>query len=246
MLSDLSVTEIGGGRVMRDGDTWRLLLPPVAANLYADAQLSTYRLRQDFRHRPPLGLQLRARFSGRVPGTAGFGFWNHPFGPGMRGVRLPSAVWFFYGSPLNNMSLARGVPGCGWKAAQIDTSNAYFLSLLPTAPVAIFLMRSRPLYRWLWPVAQRAMRVNERLIAEVPDDAWHDYDLRWTHDSLRFSVDGDCVLESRMSPRGPLGFVAWIDNQYAVVTPQGKFGFGVAAGDSGCSLEIAQLAIAES
>jgi hypothetical protein len=27
-------------------------------------------------------------------------------------------------------------------------------------------------------------------------------------------------------PPGPLGFVAWIDNQYAIATPQGSLRFG--------------------
>jgi len=240
------VTEIGGGQVAQEGDIWRLTLPAVSARVYADAQLSTYRTRQDFRHRPPLELRLRARFTREIPGTAGFGFWNHPFGPGMRGLRLPTAVWFFYGAPSNNMALARDVPGRGWKAAQIDAAHAEFLALLPTAPAAALLMRSRRLYRWLWPIAQRAMRVSEHLIAEAPDSAWHDYCLEWARDGVRFSVDGDCIHESGMSPRGPLGFVAWIDNQYAVVTPQGKFDFGVTASDSASTLEIAQVLIVES
>jgi hypothetical protein len=218
----------------------------VSDNVYADAQLSTYRTRQDFRHRPPLEMRLRARFTGAIPGTAGFGFWNHPFGPGMRGLRLPTAVWFFYGAPPNNMALTRDIPGRGWKAAQIDAANAYFLALLPTAPAAALLMRSARLYRMLWPIAQRAMRVSEYLIADVPDSRWHDYGLEWARDRVRFFIDGACVHESDMSPRGPLGFVAWIDNQFAVVTPRGSFNFGVTTHESTSALEIAQVKIVES
>lgn len=144
------------------------------------------------------------------------------------------------------MALARDVPGCGWKASQIDAANTRFLALLPTAPVAALLMRSQRLYYWLWPIAQRAMRVSEHVIAEAPDNAWHDYCLTWARDGTRFSIDGACVHEVGMSPRGPLGFVAWIDNQYAVVTPQGRIGFGVTAVDSASALEIAQLQIVES
>lgn len=203
-------------------------------------------MRQDFRHRPPLELRLRARFIGEIPGTAGFGFWNHPFGPGMRGLRLPTAAWFFYGAPPNNMALARDITGYGWKAAQIDAAHAEFLALLPTAPAAALLMRSRRLYRRLWPIAQRVMRVSEHLIAEAPDRKWHDYCLEWACDGVRFSVDGDCIHEVGMSPRGPLGFVAWIDNQYAVATPKGRIGFGVSSSALASSLEISQLQIVES
>ena len=31
------------------------------------------------------------------------------------------------------------------------------------------------------------------------------------------------------APRGPLGFVAWVDNQWAVATPRGRFGWGLLA-----------------
>ena len=40
-------------------------------------------------------------------------------------------------------------------------------------------------------------------------------------------MDGMVIHEAPTAPGGPLGFVAWIDNQYAIVTPQGHFGFGV-------------------
>jgi hypothetical protein len=40
-------------------------------------------------------------------------------------------------------------------------------------------------------------------------------------------VDGAEVLRAPNPPRGPLGFVAWVDNQYAIATPEGRFGFGV-------------------
>ena len=43
-------------------------------------------------------------------------------------------------------------------------------------------------------------------------------------------------------PPGPLGFVAWIDNQYAVATPRGELRFGALT----CGpqwLELASLSI---
>jgi hypothetical protein len=221
------------------------MLPPIEAEHYADAQLSTYRTRADFAHRPPMKLRLKARFSGHLPGTAGFGFWNHPFGPGMRGLRLPSAIWFFYGAPPNNMALAMGVPGWGWKAAQINADNWQFLALLPTAPIAILLMRSVMLYRRLWSVAQHALRVSEKPLSTAPDEDWHDYSIDWKTDGTRYYVDEVLVHESMYSPRGPLGFVAWVDNQYAVVTPQGRLAFGVTPSRGTGLLELKQIRIAE-
>jgi hypothetical protein len=41
-----------------------------------------------------------------------------------------------------------------------------------------------------------------------------------------FGVDGATVLRAPNPPRGPLGFVTWVDNQFAVATPRGQFHFG--------------------
>ena len=57
---------------------------------------------------------------------------------------------------------------------------------------------------------------------------------------MTFAVDGDVVLVTRQAPRGPLGLVIWIDNQYMVATPQGRFAQGVVALDEQW-LELAAL-----
>jgi hypothetical protein len=56
-------------------------------------------------------------------------------------------------------------------------------------------------------------------------------------------VDGQIVHEAPHAPAGPLGFVAWIDNQYAVVTPQGHFGFGLVPLDQPQSLCLEHVSI---
>jgi len=162
-----------------------------------------------------------------LSGTAGFGFWNHPFVPGERGFRLPQAVWFFFSSPPSNMQLAHGVPGPGWKAATIDATRLSFLALLPTAPIGVLLMRIPALYRRLWPVGQRVIGVSEQLLDTALLTENHTYTLDWRADGVIFAVDGVTVHETPSAPRGPLGFIAWIDNQYAIVTPQGQLGFGL-------------------
>ena len=43
---------------------------------------------------------------------------------------------------------------------------------------------------------------------------------------MRFEVDGHTAFETTVTPYGPLGFVLWIDNQYAALPPDGKLGFG--------------------
>ena len=55
---------------------------------------------------------------------------------------------------------------------------------------------------------------------------WHSYRLEWGLDECYFFVDDMCVLETEQSPRGPLGFVCWLDNQYMVMKANGRFASG--------------------
>ena len=223
----------GGGVVRMQPEGLQLLLPPASGDVYADAQITDYAglPRRAFPWRPPLRMTVRAYASGSAEslrGTAGFGFWNDPFMPGRRELpRLPRAVWFFFGGPASNMSLALAQPGHGWKAATFDPLRPLFFALLPFAPIGFPLMRIPALYRALWPVAQRALGVAEAVLPGGLLAAPHDYSIEWAVDSVTFKVDNRPVLVTDRSPGGPLGFIAWIDNQYAVITPQGRFGWGV-------------------
>lgn len=223
-----NLIEIGAGRVQWEEALLRLRLQPGGEG-YSDAQISDYRSRE-FRWKPPLRLIVRACASStgsELAGTAGFGFWNQPFVPGQRGFHLPQAAWFFFSAAPSNMQLAKDVPGPGWKAAVIDASRWQFLALLPAAPLGFLLMRIPVLYRHLWPVGQRAIGVSEAPLDNRLLDEWHTYEMEWRTKNVVFSVDGAPVLSAAGAPRGPLGFIAWIDNQYAVVTPQGRFDFGI-------------------
>jgi hypothetical protein len=225
---------VGAGALEPQSGELHCVLNPASDRQYSDAQITDYQglARRNFPWRPPLRMRVRAWASHRadqLKGTAGFGFWNEPFVPVGRGLpRLPRAVWFFCASTANNMALAKGVPGYGWKAATIDATRWPFLALIPFAPIGFLLMRFPALYRALWPVGQRALGVSEALLpVELAEP--HTYELTWQADSVTFQVDGETALVSRSAPRGPLGFIAWIDNQYAVVTPQGRFRFGLVA-----------------
>lgn len=207
-----------------------LSIHPTDNTTYHDAQISDYAglPRAAFPWRPPLRMTVRARTSHpatTLKGTMGFGFWNHPFMPGESYVRLPRAVWFFFGAPPNQMDLAGGVPGHGWKAATFDAQRWPFLLLAPFAPLGFLLMRIPALYRLLWPLGQWSIGVSERLL-DIDLTAWHVYALHWYPQRVLFWVDDTLVHVAPQSPQGPLGFIAWIDNQYAIVTPQGRFGFG--------------------
>ena len=215
-----------------------------------NAQIDDYQglRRRAYLWRPPLTLTVRARFShpdGVLSGTAGFGFWNDPFLMTRgRTPALPRALWFFYASPPSDMRLAQDVPGRGWKAAAIDATRPRALLWAPLAPVLVPLMNVQPIYRRLWPYIQRSLGISEAPIEADMQD-WHTYTLDWQVFRARFSADGTPVLDCA-APRGPLGFVAWLDNQYMVVTPWGRFGYGWLDAPEEQWMEIEDLEIAGS
>lgn len=220
------MAEQGGGAVRLDDIGFSLTLPRRQSVRYRNAQISDYAKRADFSNEPPLRLSLKARAQGELRGTAGFGFWNHAFAPGRHSYRLPQAIWFIFASPPSDMALAKGVPGNGWKAATFNARNRRFFALLPLAPLGFLLMRNAALYRSLWPLGQRAIGVNEALLDTSLLKDWHCYSIEWRGDGAVFSVDGQVALQAEDVTRNKLGFIAWIDNQYAVVTPLGRFGWG--------------------
>ncbi|MBL8148094.1 MAG: hypothetical protein JNL34_17080 [Anaerolineae bacterium] len=234
--ADWEVTEAGAGRVTFEEGGVRMAVHPNDGTRYSNAQVTDYGFKAQahafhFRWRPPLRLTVRARATaagGALHGTAGFGFWNHPFSPDVqRFPRLPQAIWFFFASPPSNMALARGVPGHGWKAAQIDATRRRLLALAPLAPLAALAYRSHRLYDRWYPPLQRAMRIGEHLLDPGLLADWHTYVIEWRVNGARFAVDGDMVLETASAPSGPAGFIAWMDTRWAVVTPQGRLSFGL-------------------
>jgi hypothetical protein len=244
-LTVISPSPLQGGGPGRG--LWRFNNLPRPSG-YTNAQLDDYqgKPRRHFPWRPPLTLTVRARFShpsGTLRGTAGFGFWNDPFlMTGARPPALPRAIWFFYGSPHTNLPLALDVPGHGWKAATVDAFRPLFFLLAPTAPLAILLMNIRPLYRALWPIGQKALGASEVLVG-ADMTAWHTYRLEWGTRRAVFAVDEQVVLDCDTPPRGPLGFVVWIDNQALVATPQGRFRWRALPLDEEQWMEIDHLEI---
>jgi hypothetical protein len=233
-------TCIGPGSLSAQDSLLRMAIPTIQQGEYADAQIDDYAglVRSAFPWTPPLRMEVRARSS--LPaagptshsksneilrGTAGFGFWNYPFS--VRGdlLMLPEAIWFFYASPPSNMALVPGVPGWGWKAQVIHSMRPG--ALLATVPTAITAGWARvtgqtdPAARWL----KRLSGACEALVPATMTD-WHTYTLEWQKDQARFWVDDVEILRVLQPPTRRLGFVAWLDNQYAVVSPRGIFRFG--------------------
>jgi len=230
---NLHVTGVGGGGLAATADGLRFLNPERDGSSYCNAQIDDYQglARRKFLWRPALRLRVSARFShpaGELQGTAGFGFWNDPFGmTGRRIPALPAACWFFYASPPSDMALAQGVAGVGWKAATLDARTAGAVAHLPLLALAAPLLRNRRLYTLLWPRLQAALRIAEAPLA-VDMTAWHSYELRWEPAAVQFQVDG-CTVLAAPAPAGPLGLVVWLDNQWLVARPEGKLRGGVLA-----------------
>ncbi|MDQ6643660.1 MAG: family 16 glycosylhydrolase, partial [Chloroflexota bacterium] len=113
----------------------------------------------------------------------------------------------------------------GWKAQVVHSMR--FAALTATIPTALSVAwarltgTSRPAARWM----QKLSGAHEALLP-VEMDSWHTYTLEWRHNEAQFWVDGSLVLTAPEPPVRPLGFIAWLDNQYAIATPQGSIQFG--------------------
>ena len=225
---------------------WHLEIPAGSTAQYRCMQLDDYTglARGRFRQQAPFSLELRARVSApALAGTWGFGLWNDPFSAGVlihgsvaRLPALPNAAWFFYASPPNYLALSDQHPADGFLAGVFRSPLIPMPLLLPAAPVAILLA---------WPAAARLLR---RLAARVVrDDAarlaldvteWHDYRLEWRPEGVTFHVQEREVFRTTLSPRGRLGLVIWIDNQYAAFGPDGRLRAGMLAQPEPAWLEV--------
>lgn len=235
-------TCMGGGTLDLAHSALRMAFETARQGQYTDAQIDDHAKlsRANFPWRPPLRMQVRARSSlpaatlrcsesaAILHGTAGFGFWNYPFSARGDILMLPEAIWFFYASPPSNMALVPGVPGCGWKAQVVHSMRpgalAATVPLAVTTAFGLVTGETRPAARWL----QRLAGANEALLTVEMTD-WHDYVLEWRHKAALFWVDDQLVLRVPNPPIRPLGFIAWLDNQYAIATPRGVLRFGTVA-----------------
>jgi hypothetical protein len=251
-VEQLNRLELGGGDVsMASGAPVRMTIPTMLRG-YADAQLDDYHTspRARFPWSPPVRFSLRARASHPQPsGTLGFGFWNDPFtlsfGQGGAARRLPSSpqtVWFFYGSPPNHFSFTPGIEGHGFKAMAMRSPTVPSIVLAPLAAAGIVLAQIPILRR---PVLRTALRrvQSAEVMLQVPLDEWHHYAIQWQQDRVCFEVDGQLMLQAAITVPSPLGFVTWIDNQYAVASPERGFRFGVIPTDHPQWLEVSELEI---
>lgn len=233
-------TCIGTGTLSIVDSTLRMGFPSAQQGQYTDAQIDDYagRVRSVFPWQPPLRMEVRSRSSlpaatsastsesrNILRGTAGFGFWNYPFSVRGDVLMLPESIWFFYASSPSNMALVPDIPGWGWKAQVVHSMRTETLAaVVPTALATMWgrvTGNTQPAARWM----QRLSGANEALLS-VEMTEWHTYSLEWRESMATFWVDNALVLRVPHPPTRPLGFVAWLDNQYAIATPRGVLRFG--------------------
>jgi hypothetical protein len=229
---------------------WRLEIPAGTAGHYRLAQLDDYfeLPRRALLWRPPISLSLRARASQKtIPGTWGFGLWNDPFtlSLGFGGARripaLPNAAWFFFASPPNYLSLRDDLPAQGGLAAVFQSLHfpAAFMAL---GTVGLPLLALPPAGRLFRRMGRRVVYQDATGLPVDPIE-WHMYQFNWDLDLVTFRLDGHVVLETHVTPVGPLGLVIWVDNQYAAWPPSGRLSIGTLANNQPAWIEIEELTI---
>jgi hypothetical protein len=244
-------TSPGAQATRLTGNAWRLEIPSGAAGRYRLAQFDDYnaRARRDFPWRPPVSLALEARASDEnLPGTWGFGWWNDPFsialglgGGERRWPALPNAAWFFFASKENYLSFRDDLPANGQTAA-IFQAPGWPAWLVSIAAGALPLLAIPGLARQLRRLARRIIHQNAVALAISPTN-WQHYQINWHTEGVEFRVEGEVVLSSLLAPLPSLGLVIWIDNQYAALSPAGKFRFGTLTNQAPQWLEIRNLIV---
>lgn len=232
----------------------RLILPRGDDQHYCLAQLDDYMpySRPGFPHSAPSRIEVEAKVSGEdMSGTWGFGLWNDPFSVGLLAGGasrilpvLPNAAWFFYASPENHLSLYDGLPGSGFLA------RTYRSPLLPGILdlFTLFLLPfvvSKKGRRFLRRRARHFVEEDGKHL-DVDVCEWHTYSLDWQKNEVAFLVDGMEVFRTPVSPRGHLGFVLWIDNQYFRFDATGRMAFGFLGIPDEQSLHLRRFEISSS
>jgi hypothetical protein len=223
-----------GSNIEKTTAGWHLQIPAGESGEYCLAQLDNYpaMARKDFPLSSPVRLNLSCRASSsNLAGTWGFGFWNDPFpfSLGLQGMArrlpaLPNSCWFFNSSRENHLSFNDQFAGNGFLAQTFRSPKIPSLLLLPgllIAPMLFIKMFSKRLRS----LAGKVITEDSQVL-DVDTTDWHAYNLSWNARDVVFRIDDSIVFQTNNSPRGPLGIVIWIDNQYAAWTSAGKLGMG--------------------
>lgn len=230
-----------GAAWVQEKDGLKLIVEGAEAGNLSVAQIDDYihLPRARYYWRPPLQLHTRLRAShpsGELLGTAGVGFWNNPMP--LWGTRMevnPNWIWFYYASPQSNISLAAG-PTHGWKASVVHAGRGGGTLLA----LGERLMQLPGVGRWL---SQARFPAQEAALDSIDFTHWHDLTIEWLSDRITFRADEQVVLQAELTLDVPLAFVAWLDNNYASLTPDGKFEVGNLAIPQRQAVELAFVEI---
>ena len=247
---DLKITATPRSKIELGKSSWHLEIPSGQPR-YRLAQLDDYSKlrRQDFYWNPCTSLKLMARVSSQtLPGTWGFGLWNDPFSMffGLGGMKrffpvFPNAAWFFYASPENYISFRNDRPSYGFLAATFRSTKKKPLTAIPQ--LALFpLLLSRAWARSIRKKLSEMIR-EESYSLDIDVSQWNSYSITWNTDRVSFTINNKTVFSSTTVPRGPLGLVIWIDNQYAAFKPSGEIKAGVLRSDAPAWMELAEVKI---
>lgn len=244
--SRLQSIEVGAGAVEDLNESAYRLAIPKCRQGYTNAQIDDYSANQrGFPNRQGVVLTLEACFShaaDRLQGTAGFGFWNAAYGDVRRRLpRLPQAAWFFFASQPNDLPFA-AQDGRGWFASVIDTPRPRHIPTFLSLPFLWLPFQFPRIRRNLWPKTRRALGIRAAAI-ETPMQTWNHYQIEWLENGCTLSVNHKPVLQTTLSPRGPLGFVCWLDNQYLIATPTGRLRAGTLPTTNEQQLTVRNLTI---
>lgn len=253
-MPDFQQRKSPGAEIQLTGaESWQLSIPPAPEGAYRLAQLDDYLhlRRKDFLWQAPAVLELDARvLKADFKGTWGFGWWNDPFGMGI-GVKgtarrmptLPNAIWFFYASPPNYLSLRDDLPAQGFLAATFSSPHIP-LPLLAGGIPALPLLGFKRSARWLRRMGRKFVQ-QDAVLLDLDQTVWRNYRLEWQAGRAVFYVDRQPVFATSISPLGKLGLVLWIDNQYAAFTPDGRLAFGTLPNDETAWLELKNIQASE-
>lgn len=236
---------VGRARIERRPGAVRLVTEDAVAGDLADAQLDDYhgRPRDMLPWRQPVAMYVRARWShpaAELRGTTGFGFWNDPLDERGRFVASPSYLWFFHASPPSRMRLRDRVSEGGFVAAAMAGPEVGRATLA----AGNLALRLPGVERVATRLGERRARSDDVLLPEDLDlTGWHDYAIHWAAGGARFAVDGApmATLPDDALPRCPLGFVAWIDNNWMAFAEDGSFRGARLAAPGTQWLELTQI-----
>ena len=231
--------------------TLRLQIPAGPAGRYRLAQLDDYsglpRKSSPWSPESVIQVQMRAS-SAMIPGTWGIGFWNNPFSlailSGAEMLRLPAlpeAAWYFFASSHNYLSFRDDLPAQGSLAATFSSpgrSNPWLLLAIPVLPLLVIPPTARKLRKLI----PKIIRQDSQALPIDPT-RWHEYRLEWRKERATFQVDGQILFETKTAPDAALGFVVWVDNQYAAFPSDGRLRFGSLANPEPAWIELRQLTL---